>query len=54
MDSSQSKFKHVCPINFKLGMMIPLTVRYDLETAATLQSLQENQYVHLKHANVFT
>ena len=51
---SHSKFRHVCHINFKLGMMIPLTVGYDLETAATLQYLQENQYVNLKHANVFT
>ena len=48
---SHSKFRHICPIDFNLWMMIPLTVRYDLETAATLQYLQENLYVHLKHAN---
>ena len=38
-------------INFKFYMMIPMAVRYNLERVATLYSLQESPYVHLKHAD---
>ena len=36
-------------MDFKLCMLIPVTVRYDVEIVATLQTLQESPYVHLKH-----
>ena len=36
-----------CPSDFKLWMMIPVTV----ESVATLKPSPENPYVHLKHAD---
>ena len=40
-----------CPIDFKLCIVIPIVVRYDLESVETLISLPECPYVHFKHAH---
>ena len=45
---------HNCPIDFKLCMMIPITVRYDIGSVATLYSLPERPYVHSNHADFDT
>ena len=49
ISSSFRQFRHFS-IDFQLYMMVPLTVRYDLGSVATLSSLSERPYIHLKHA----
>ena len=38
-----------CSINFKLEMMIPLTVRYDLESKAIILPLKQCPYIHFNY-----
>ena len=52
MDNCQTIYLK-CPIDFKLCMMIPVIVRYYLESVVTLLYLSENPYVHFyKHAGI--
>ena len=37
-----------CPIDFKLGMVNPLVIKYDLERVATLCSFSECPYIQRK------
>ncbi len=40
-----------CPIDFKLGMMIPVIVRYNIESVATILFDQKGRTPNLKHVD---
>ena len=45
--NNDSTYKIYSLLTFKLSKMIPITIKYDLESVATLKSLSECPYVHL-------